>query len=139
MTDPKAEGCPVAATAAHRDESESENPGMPGPQAPSDRRPRTNRDWWPNRLDLTVLRTHSAKSNPLGADFSYAAEFAKLDVEALKADITEVLTTSQDWWPADFGHYGGLMIRHELARRRHLPRRTTAAVARARAASASHR
>ena len=111
MTDPKAEGCPVAHDSATESGSESENPGMPGPSAPADRRPRTNRDWWPNRLDLSVLRTHSNKSNPLGDDFSYAAEVADLDVEALKADISQTLTTSQDWWPADFGHYGGLMIR----------------------------
>ncbi len=111
MTDPKAEGCPVAPGSATETGSESENPGMPGPHAPAGRRPRTNRDWWPNRLDLAALRTHSAKSNPLGEQFSYAAEFAKVDVEALKADITQALTTSQDWWPADFGHYGGLMIR----------------------------
>ncbi len=111
MTDPKAEGCPVAHGSATETGSESENPGMPGPHAPSDRRPRSNRDWWPNRVDLSVLHTHSPKSNPLGSDFSYAAEFAKLDVDALKADITQVLTTPQDWWPADFNHYGGLMIR----------------------------
>jgi catalase-peroxidase len=111
MTDPKAEGCPVAHGSATETGSESENPGMPGPQAPDDRRPRSNRDWWPNRLDLSVLHAHSSKGNPLGPDFSYAAEFAKLDVEALKADIVQALTTSQDWWPADFGHYGGLMIR----------------------------
>ena len=79
--------------------------------SPSRRRPHTNQDWWPNQLDLTVLHAHSPAGNPLGADFDYAAEFAKLDVEALKADVKEVLTTSQDWWPADFGHYGGLFIR----------------------------
>jgi len=73
--------------------------------------PRTNKDWWPNALDLTVLHPHSPAGNPLGADFDYAAAFAGVDVDALKRDITEVLTTSQDWWPADFGHYGGLMIR----------------------------
>ncbi len=111
MTDPKAEGCPVAHDSATETGSESENPGMPGPQSHGTGRPRSNQDWWPNRLDLSVLHAHSSKSNPLGADFSYAAEFAKVDVEALKADITQVLTTSQDWWPADFGHYGGLMIR----------------------------
>src|ERR1700712_5752098 len=111
MTDPKAEGCPVVHGSATETGSESENPGMPGPHAPSDRRPRSNRDWWPNRVDLSVLHTHSPKSNPLGGEFSYAAEFAKLDVDALKADIIQVLTTSQDWWPADFNHYGGLMIR----------------------------
>jgi catalase-peroxidase len=111
MTDPKADGCPVAHDSATQAGSESENPGIPGPQPSGDRPPRTNRDWWPNRLDLSGLRAHSEKSNPLGADFSYAAEFAKLDVDALKADIIKTLTTSQDWWPADFGHYGGLMIR----------------------------
>jgi len=74
-------------------------------------RPRTNQDWWPNQLDLKVLHAHNARGNPMGAGFDYSAEFAKLDVEALKRDVAEVLTTSQDWWPADFGHYGGLMIR----------------------------
>ncbi|HSV38133.1 MAG TPA: catalase/peroxidase HPI [Nocardioidaceae bacterium] len=73
--------------------------------------PRTNKDWWPNQLDLQVLHHHSAASNPLDADFDYAAAFKGLDVEALKRDVEQVLTTSQDWWPADFGHYGGLMIR----------------------------
>ena len=91
--------------------SESENPAIDSPTPKTGGRPRTNRDWWPNQLDLSVLHAHSSKGNPLGEDFSYAKEFAKLDVEALKRDITEVLTTSQDWWPADFGHYGGLMIR----------------------------
>ena len=80
------------------------------------RRPRqgaadTIKDWWPNSLDLSVLHAHSSKGNPLAEDFRYDREFASLDVEALKRDITEVLTTSQSWWPADFGHYGGLMIR----------------------------
>ncbi len=91
--------------------SDSENPAIDSPTPKTGGRPHTNRDWWPNQLDLSVLHAHSSKSNPLGADFSYAKEFEKLDVEALKRDITEVLTTSQDWWPADFGHYGGLMIR----------------------------
>ncbi|MCU7727767.1 catalase/peroxidase HPI [Actinoplanes sp. KI2] len=103
--DPKAGGCPVA----HG--SESENPAIDAPTPQTPGRPRTNRDWWPNQLDLSVLHAHSAKGNPLGASFSYAQEFAKLDVDALKQDIVQVLTTSQDWWPADFGHYGGLMIR----------------------------
>jgi len=70
-----------------------------------------NRDWWPNRLDLSVLRQHSQKSNPMDPDFDYAEEFNSLDYEALKADIRKVLTESQDWWPADYGHYGGLFIR----------------------------
>lgn len=73
--------------------------------------PRFNRDWWPNQLNLQVLRQNSSLSNPMGEDFSYAKEFQALDLDALKKDIEEVLTTSQDWWPADFGHYGPLMIR----------------------------
>ncbi|MCZ7436898.1 catalase/peroxidase HPI [Micromonospora sp. WMMC241] len=107
----EAAGCPVAHDSATAQGSESENPAIDSPTPKTGGRPRTNRDWWPNQLDLSVLHAHSSKGNPLGADFSYAREFAKLDVEALKRDITEVLTTSQEWWPADFGHYGGLMIR----------------------------
>ncbi|GIJ32541.1 catalase/peroxidase HPI [Micromonospora sediminimaris] len=106
-----AAGCPVAHDSVTAHGSESENPAIDSPTPKTGGRPRTNRDWWPNQLDLSVLHAHSSKGNPLGEDFSYAEEFAKLDVEALKRDITEVLTTSQDWWPADFGHYGGLMIR----------------------------
>ncbi|WP_433306422.1 catalase/peroxidase HPI [Actinoplanes sp. CA-030573] len=109
--DPKASGCPVAHDSVTAHGSESENPAIDSPKPRTGGRPRTNRDWWPNQLDLSVLHAHSNKGNPLGPDFSYAKEFAKLDVEALKRDITTVLTTSQDWWPADFGHYGGLMIR----------------------------
>ncbi|WP_018587634.1 catalase/peroxidase HPI [Salinispora arenicola] len=106
-----AAGCPVAHDSVTAHGSESESPAIDSPTPHSGGRPRTNRDWWPNQLDLSVLSTNSAKVNPLGEDFAYAKEFAKLDVEALKRDIVEVLTTSQDWWPADFGHYGGLMIR----------------------------
>ena len=69
------------------------------------------RDWWPNQLNLRILHQNSAKGNPVGQDFNYAEEFKKLDLGALKKDIEEVLTTSQDWWPADYGHYGPLMIR----------------------------
>jgi catalase-peroxidase len=90
--------------------SESENPAIPSP-TPAATRPRTNRDWWPNQLALSVLHAHSPRSNPLGEDFDYAEEFKTLDVEALKRDIVEVMTTSQDWWPADYGHYGPLFIR----------------------------
>ena len=71
----------------------------------------SNRDWWPNQLDLAKLRQNSPLSDPMGEDFNYADEFAKLDLEAVKRDIFELMTTSQDWWPADFGHYGGLFIR----------------------------
>ncbi|MGZ4657825.1 MAG: catalase/peroxidase HPI, partial [Blastococcus sp.] len=90
--------------------SESENPQMPAPE-PASHRPRTNRDWWPNQLDLSVLHQHSSRSNPLDAQFDYKQAFQNLDVEALKRDLTELMTTSQDWWPADHGHYGGLFIR----------------------------
>jgi len=90
--------------------SESENPALSSPKAEG-HRPRTNRDWWPNQLDLSVLHAQDSKSNPLGADFDYAEAFASLDVEALKRDVFEVMTTSQPWWPADYGHYGPLFIR----------------------------
>ncbi|MCH2066097.1 MAG: catalase/peroxidase HPI [Shimia sp.] len=72
---------------------------------------RGNRDWWPNQLNLRILHQNSAKSDPMGADFDYAAEFAKLDFKALKEDLYALMTDSQDWWPADYGHYGGLFIR----------------------------
>jgi catalase-peroxidase len=90
--------------------SESENPVIDSP-TPKGTAPLTNKDWWPEQIDLSVLHAHTAKSNPLGEDFDYAAEFAKLDVDALKADVISVMTTSQDFWPADYGHYGGLFIR----------------------------
>lgn len=70
-----------------------------------------NQDWWPNRLKLNILRQHSSLTNPLGDDFNYAEAFNKLDLSALKKDLTNLMTDSQDWWPADFGHYGGLFIR----------------------------
>ena len=70
-----------------------------------------NQDWWPNRLNLKILAKNPAVANPLGEDFNYAEAFSSLDLAAVKRDIAEVLTTSQDWWPADFGHYGPLMIR----------------------------
>jgi len=93
-----------------RSESESENPGMPSPE-PASHRPRTNKDWWPKQLDLSVLHQHSSRSNPLDAGFDYKQAFQGLDVEALKQDLVELMTSSQDWWPADHGHYGGLFIR----------------------------
>src|SRR5512135_3380159 len=71
----------------------------------------TNRDWWPNHLQLDVLHQHSGKSNPMGEGFSYAKEFKSLDLEAVKKDLRELMTKSQEWWPADFGHYGPLFIR----------------------------
>jgi catalase-peroxidase len=70
-----------------------------------------NHDWWPNRLKVELLHQHSAKSDPMGGDFNYAEEFKSLDFAALKADLAALMTDSQDWWPADFGHYGGLFVR----------------------------
>ncbi|NEY91957.1 catalase/peroxidase HPI [Tabrizicola oligotrophica] len=72
---------------------------------------RGNKDWWPNQLNLSILHQHSPASNPMGADFCYKTAFEKIDFAALKADLVALMTDSQDWWPADWGHYGGLMIR----------------------------
>ena len=71
----------------------------------------TNRDWWPNQLNLGILHQHSCKSNPMGKDFNYAEEFKKLDLAAVKKDLLALMKDSQDWWPADWGHYGPLFIR----------------------------
>jgi catalase-peroxidase len=90
--------------------SETENPAIPSP-TPEQTRPRTNRDWWPNQPNLEVLRHNSPQPTPLGDGFNYKEEFAKLDVEALKRDMFELMRTSQEWWPADYGHYGPLFIR----------------------------
>jgi catalase-peroxidase len=70
-----------------------------------------NRDWWPNQLRVDLLNQHSSRSNPLAGDFDYAEAFNKLDYHGLKKDLRDLMTDSQDWWPADFGHYGGLFIR----------------------------
>jgi catalase-peroxidase len=90
--------------------SESENPAIASPTSEVPR-PRTNHDWWPEQLDLSVLHRHSPLSDPMGGDFDYAAEFATLDLEALRGDLIELMHDSQDWWPADYGHYGPLFIR----------------------------
>jgi catalase-peroxidase len=91
--------------------SESENPAIPAPEPKRSGRPRTNKDWWPDQLDLSVLHRHSRLCNPLEEDFSYRERFASLDVEALKRDLVALMTTSQEWWPADWGHYGPFFIR----------------------------
>jgi catalase-peroxidase len=94
-----------------RSASESENPVIPAPTAKTTGRPRTNKDWWPNQLDLSVLHHHSHLSNPMEEDFDYGQKFASLDVGALEKDLVALMTKSQDWWPADYGHYGPLFIR----------------------------
>jgi catalase-peroxidase len=71
----------------------------------------SNRDWWPNQLRLDILHQHSSKSDPMGQRFNYAEEFKSLDLAAVKKDLRALMTNSQDWWPADFGHYGPLFIR----------------------------
>ena len=70
-----------------------------------------NRDWWPNELKLNILRQHATKSNPLGEDFDYAKAFNSLDYDELKQDLINLMTDSQDWWPADYGHYGPFFVR----------------------------
>ena len=73
--------------------------------------PQSNADWWPNQLNLKILHQHSARSNPMAETFDYAKAFKSLDLAAVKKDLTALMTDSQDWWPADFGHYGPLFIR----------------------------
>ncbi|HZO79378.1 MAG TPA: catalase/peroxidase HPI, partial [Solirubrobacteraceae bacterium] len=90
--------------------SESENPAIPSP-TPEATRPKTNWDWWPNQPNLQVLHHNSPQPNPLGANYDYEKDFKELDLEALKRDVFELMTTSQEWWPADYGHYGPLFIR----------------------------
>jgi catalase-peroxidase len=109
-----------AGVASIQQQAESAYPGQVAePSEVSQRReekmqaggPKTNRDWWPNQLDLSVLRQHAPASNPMGEDFDYREAFNKLDYDALKKELVELMTASEDWWPADFGHYGGLFIR----------------------------
>jgi len=91
--------------------SVAECPVMQGTQIPPRPKGRSNRDWWPNQLNLKVLHQNSPQSDPMGRTFKYSDEFKKLDLEALRKDLFELMTTSQDWWPADYGHYGPLFIR----------------------------
>ncbi|MFL5342958.1 MAG: peroxidase family protein, partial [Gemmataceae bacterium] len=91
--------------------TETKRPLMNGTNGTHTPRGRSNRDWWPNQLALEILHQNSPLSNPMGEEFHYAEEFKKLDLAALKKDIEAVMTTSQDWWPADYGHYGPLFIR----------------------------
>ena len=84
---------------------------MDGKNRPAGREGLTNREWWPNELNLDILRQNCSKSNPLDENFNYAEEFKSIDFKALKNDLHELMTNSQDWWPADFGHYEPLLIR----------------------------
>ena len=86
-------------------ESEGKCPFTDEPRA------HTNRDWWPNQVDLGILHQHSTLSNPMGEGFDYAKEFESLDLNAVIKDLHALMTDSQEWWPADFGHYGPLFIR----------------------------
>ena len=81
----------------------------------------SNRDWWPNQLNLRVLHQHSALGNPMGEDFNYAEEFKKLDLKAVKKDLYALMTDSQDWWPADLRPLRAALHPHGVAQRRHLP------------------
>jgi len=92
-----------------KDESKSAATGRTGKQVAGGGM--SNRDWWPNQLNLRILHQHSSKPNPMGEDFNYAEAFKKLDLAAVKKDLYALMTDSQDWWPADYGHYGGLLIR----------------------------
>src|SRR5215468_7817370 len=87
------------------------SPAVNGAQRNIASRARSNQDWWPNQLKLEILHQNSPLSNPMGEEFNYAEEFKKVDLDALAKDIEAVMTTSQDWWPADYGHYGPLFIR----------------------------
>ena len=107
MTDTRAD---VGTSATNGRGSDSESPGISAP-TPKPHPPLTNQDWWPNQPNLQVLNHHNPLSNPMDADFDYAKEFKTLDLEALKKDLVQVMTTSQDWWPADYGHYGPLFVR----------------------------
>ncbi|ANE80597.1 catalase/peroxidase HPI [Mycobacterium adipatum] len=100
---------PHSGTGTHSN-SESENPAIDSP-TPKAHAPLTNKDWWPEQVDVSVLHRQPAKGNPLGEDFKYSEEFKKLDTEALRADMLALMTSSQDWWPADYGSYAGLFIR----------------------------
>ncbi len=87
------------------------SPALYASPTDAESRPMKNQDWWPERLDLSPLRLHGAESNPFDGGFNYAEAFESLDLEAVKQDIRSLMTTSQDWWPADYGHYGPFFIR----------------------------
>src|SRR5579862_7264980 len=97
-----------ASAPVHQQSSEGKCPVMHGTDR---RKPQTNDSWWPNQLDVNILHQHSPKSDPMGKEFNYAEEFKSLDLNAVIRDLNALMTDSQQWWPADFGHYGPLFIR----------------------------
>ena len=113
QTDPKPRDTSASATGTDytASTSESSNPVIASPTVQVTNRPRSNSDWWPNQIDVSVLNRPAKSSDPLGEDFDYRKAVQSLDVEAVKRDVVDVMHTSQDWWPADWGHYGGLFIR----------------------------
>ena len=100
-----------SSTSAHNSNGESKCPFTGGAQQHSAGGGTSNRDWWPNQLNLNILRQHSSLTNPMGEDFNYKEEFKSLDLNAVKKDLFNLMTNSQDWWPADYGHYGPFFIR----------------------------
>ena len=110
MSSDTSDARPPSPEASTSSNSESENPAIDSPK-PKAHAPRRNQDWWPEQVDVSVLHRQNQKGNPLGEDFDYAEEFKKLDVEAFKRDVIDMINTSQDWWPADYGSYAGLFIR----------------------------
>ena len=113
QTDPKPRDTSASPTGTDTTASisESSNPVIASPTVQVTNRPRSNSDWWPNQVNLNVLNRPSGSSDPLGEDFDYRKAVESLDVEAVKSDVVDVMRTSQEWWPADWGHYGGLFIR----------------------------
>ena len=101
--------------------TESKCPVLGGPHRHTAVGATANQHWWPNQLNLKILHQNSPLSDPMGRDFNYVEEFKTLDVDALKKDIHELMTTSQDWWPADYGHYGPALHSDGVAQRRHVP------------------
>ena len=97
------------------------SPVVPSSPAFAQSEPKSNQFWWPETLDLNPLRQHAAESDPMGEDFNYAEEFTSLDLDAVKRDIETVLTTSQDWWPADYQSLWSVVHSHGLAQCGHLP------------------
>ena len=93
-------------------DAESKCPVMHGANTKNTGEGTTNRDWWPNQLDISILHQHDEKSNPMEKDFNYREHFKKIDYDGLKKDLNELMTNSQDWWPADYGHYGPVSYTH---------------------------